>query len=154
MTGPKPITLSTDWLVRTQKLVPLVDHLEQQAAYIGASGTEAYYNTLDEGGSEKEAQKNAKAVRDSLTKSAIAHWLNSVKVFTAPVYSEYGVKIDYIDKHAVRVLPVTTWVDAADLVRLAEARNSHVLMALDEYVLYHGTARKAVQTWLRSLCQG
>jgi len=151
MTAPKPITFSTDWLVRTQRLVPLDIYLEQQSTYIGASGTEAYYDTLNSGGSEKEAQKNAKAVREARTKSAVAEWLDSVKTDIEFVYSRYGVRVDYIDRHAVRVLPVTAWIDAADLVRLAEAETGSTLMALDEYVLHHGTARKVVQDWLLSL---
>lgn len=146
MTAPKPITFSTAWLVRSQKLTPLDTRLEQQAAYIGASGTEAYYSTLDEGGSEKDAQKNAKAVRDRVTKGVIADWLDETRSAVESVYAKHGVRIDYIDKHAVRVLPVTTWVDAADLVRLAE--NGCILMALDEYIECYGTARNAVQTWL------
>jgi len=151
VTAPKPITFSTDWLVRTQRLVPLDTYLEQQSTYIGASGTEAYYDTLNSGGSEKEAQKNAKAVREVRTKSAVADWLDSVKIDIESVYSRYGIRVDYIDRYATRVLPVTTWVDAADLVRLAEAETGSTLMALDEYIEYHGTARKAVQNWLRSL---
>lgn len=151
MTPPKPITFSTDWLVRTQKLTPLDARLEEQSAYIGASGTEVYFSTIDEGGSEKEAQRNAKAAREAAIKGVVSDWLDSVSIAMSFVYSKYGVKIDYIDKHAVRLLPITTWVDAADRVRLAEAETASTLMALDEYILYHGTARKAVQDWLRFL---